>query len=111
MFYLAQISIGNIGTNPPSLLGIIQIVFGFFYVTFLIIKLKRIWNGISSLARMLYIIQLVFFPIFMLSSGLILMVNGWRLDPFLQFQQFILSAIVFYFGLKDVVFKGAQRNR
>ncbi|AFY54073.1 Ycf66 protein N-terminus [Rivularia sp. PCC 7116] len=108
MFYLAQV---NIGTNPASLLGLLQMIFGLFYLIFLIVKLTRIWNRISSSARTFYLIQLLVFPIFIVFSGFILLFQGWRLDPILQFQQLLLSALVFYLSLKDIVFYGAQRNR
>ena len=116
MFYFAQVNIGtNIGTNFASLLGFIQIIFGLLYLILAIIKLVLIWNRISSLRRTSNIILLLITPTFLISSGLILLFQGWRLDPILQLQQFILSFLVFYFASKDIVVdfvtNRVQRNR
>lgn len=108
MFYLAQV---NIGTNPASLLGLIQIIFGLFYLIFAIVQLMRTRYRLSSSATIFYIIQLVLLPPLLLLSGLILLFQGWRLDPILQFQQLILSALVFYLSLKDIVINTLDRNR
>lgn len=100
MFYLAQV---NIGFNPASLLGFLQMIFGLLYFVFAIVKLVIIWNRISSLKRTSNIILLLITPIFLIASGFILLFQGWRLDPILQLQKLILSFLVFYFGSKDIV--------
>ena len=112
MFYVAQVNIGtNIGINIAFFLGILQIIFCLFYLIFGIIQLIRTRNRLSSSAKIFYSIQLVVIPAFLLLSGSILIFQGWRLDPILQFQQFILSALVFYLSLKDIVVNAVQRNR
>ncbi|MGB3640652.1 MAG: Ycf66 family protein [Rivularia sp. (in: cyanobacteria)] len=108
MFYLAQV---NIGTNPPSLVGLIQIIFGLFYVIFVIVQLTKIGNRLNSLTKTFYIIQLVIIPTFLLLSGIILVFRGWRLDPVLQFQQLILSLLVIFLSLKDILINAVNRNR
>ncbi|MEM6401539.1 MAG: Ycf66 family protein [Cyanobacteria bacterium P01_D01_bin.116] len=109
MFYFAQV---NIGINPAaSPLGFIQIIFGLFYLVFAIIKLIQNRSRLSNLATAFYIIQLIFLPLLLLFSGLILVFQGWRLDPILQLQQLILSVLVFYFSLKDIVINTVNRNR
>ena len=40
-------------------------------------------------------------PIFWL-CGLILFYQGWRLDPFLQFGQFLLAGIIFFVGYENI---------
>lgn len=68
MFYLAQV---NIGVNIASLMGFIQIIFGLFYLVFLIFQLMQTANRLSSLVKTFYIIQLIVLPIFLLLSGII----------------------------------------
>ena len=112
MFYLAQVNIGtNLSINIASFLGLLQIIFGLFYLIFVVVKLVRIANRVSSFTTIFYIIQLVIIPIFLLLSGSILLLQGWRLDPILQFQQLILFALVVYLSLKDIVINSVNRNR
>jgi len=66
---------------------------------------------LSNLAVAFYIIQLIFLPLLLSLSGLILVLQGWRLDPILQFQQLILSVLIFYLSLKDIVINTVNRNR
>ncbi|MEB3218310.1 MAG: Ycf66 family protein [Nostocales cyanobacterium 94392] len=108
MFYVAQV---NIGANLASLLGLLQIIFGIFYLIFGIVQLTSVGNRLSNLTRTIYIIQLLIIPIALVLSGFILTFQGWRLDPVLQFQQFILSALVFYLSLKDIIVNAVNRNR
>ncbi|NJP10378.1 MAG: hypothetical protein HC866_13620 [Leptolyngbyaceae cyanobacterium RU_5_1] len=49
----------------------------------------------------LYILQLLFVPLPLLLSGLIMCFQGWRLDPSLQFGYFLLQAPLVYLGIKD----------
>ena len=112
MFYFIQVNIGtNIGINIASLLGFAQVIFALFYFIFAIFKLVRMEIRMSSSAKILYIIQLVSIPIFLLLSGIILVFQGWRLDPILQFQQLIISVLIFYLSLKDIVINTVNRNR
>ncbi|WP_397333882.1 Ycf66 family protein [Nostoc sp. FACHB-145] len=39
----------------------------------------------------------------MLVSGIILMLQGWRLDPVIQFQQFLLLLLIIYLSFKDII--------
>ncbi len=107
MFYLAQV---NIGANPGAVLGLFQTIFGLFYFVFLLFKLIRINNRLSNLALILYIVQLILLPLFLVLSGFILVFQGWRLDPLLQFQQIIISILLFYFSLKDILSNQISRN-
>lgn len=108
MCYLAQI---NIGINPASSMGLFQIAFGLFYLIFTIVNLLRIGNRLSNSAKILYIIQLIILPVLFILSGFILLLQGWRLEPILQFQQIILSVLVFYLSLKDILVNAVNRNR
>ena len=112
ILYFAQMNIGRtIALNISSLLGLIQIIFGFFYLILVIVQLIRIGNRLNSLTKTFYIIQLFPIPAFLIMSGFVLVFQGWRLDPILQFQQLILSALVFYLSLKDIFINAVNRNR
>lgn len=108
MFYFAQV---NIGINIASLLGFIQIIFGLFYLIFAIIKLIQTRSRLSNSTTVFYIIQLILLPPLLLLSGIILVFQGWRFEPILQFQQLVLSALIFYLSLKDIVINTVNRNR
>jgi hypothetical protein len=112
MFYVAQVNIGtNIGINIASFLGILQIIFCLFYLIFGIIQLIRTRNRLSSSAIIFYCIQLVVIPAFLLLSGSILIFQGWRLDPILQLQQFILFLLIVFLIIKEMVINTVRRNR
>ncbi|MEO1374402.1 MAG: Ycf66 family protein [Cyanobacteria bacterium J06635_10] len=108
MFDLAQV---NIGTNPASLVGLLQMVFGLFYLIFVVVQLIRMGNRLSSSVKAFYIIQLFVLPAFLLLSGFILLFQGWRLDPVLQFQQFLLFILVIFLILKDILINIINTNR
>ncbi len=111
MFYVAQVNIGtNISKNIASFLGVLQIIFGLFYLIFAIIQLIR-RNKISSSTTIFYSIQLIIIPTFLLLSGLILIFQGWRLDPILQLQQFILFLLIVFLIIKEMVINTVGKNR
>ena len=107
MFYFAQV---NIGIDISTILGIFQSIFGLVYFVFLLYILLKIGKRLSVLSLILYIIQLILLPLFLVLSGFILFIQGWRLDPILQFQQFIISTLLFYFSLKDLFNHKISRN-
>ncbi|WP_199306177.1 Ycf66 family protein [Coleofasciculus sp. FACHB-T130] len=47
----------------------------------------------------------------LLISGIILFLQGWRLDPVLQFGQFLLFLLILYMILKDIVLERIERRR
>jgi hypothetical protein len=108
MSTLSQI---NLGANPATLLGIIYLLFAPAYLIVTIILLSQRGRRLTSLALTLYIIQMIFVPLFMLLSGLILFFQGWRLDPVLQFGQFLSSLLIIYLSVKDIVINAVYNNR
>ncbi|MEA5549773.1 Ycf66 family protein [Anabaena cylindrica UHCC 0172] len=56
------------------------------------------------------IIQLIFVPLIMLFCGFILLFQGWRLDPILQFVQFLLFILITYLLIKDIVISTIDRK-
>ncbi|WP_421659365.1 Ycf66 family protein [Leptothermofonsia sp. ETS-13] len=93
----------NIGLNPGSLLGIALAVAG---AALYLLRSQR-----PALARD----HDIFFAAVALLSGGILFFQGWRLDPILQFLQFLLAgSAVFYaydgIRLRGVATQQAKRN-
>ncbi|MDZ8238814.1 MAG: Ycf66 family protein [Nostoc sp. ChiQUE01a] len=52
---------------------------------------------------------MIFTPIVLLLCGGILFFQGWRLDPILQIQQFLLSLLIIYLTIKDIVINAVYR--
>jgi len=97
---LAQV---NFGTNPASLLGIFLAVAGpaLYFIRFVRPGLERD--------------QDIFFAAIGLVCGFILIFQGWRLDPILQFGQLLLIGTTVFFAVESVRLRGiateqAKRN-
>jgi hypothetical protein len=84
---LAQV---NFGTNPASLLGIFLAVAGpaLYFIRFVRPGLERD--------------QDIFFAAIGLVCGFILIFQGWRLDPILQFGQLLLIGTTVFFAVESV---------
>jgi Ycf66 protein N-terminus len=108
MFTLAQV---NIGLNIASLLGVIHVLLGAIYLILMIFFLVQRATRLTNYALSLYIIQAIFIPVLMFLSGVIFIFQGWRLDPILQFGQFLSFLIIIYFAIKDIVINAVYRNR
>ena len=108
MLTLAQV---NIGLNVASLLGIIYVLLGATYLILMVFFLVKRATRLTNWALSLYIIQAIFIPVSMFLSGVILIFQGWRLDPILQFGQFLSFLIIIYFCIKDIVINAVYRNR
>lgn len=98
--FLAQV---NFGTNPASLLGIFLAVAGpaLYFIRFIRPGLERD--------------QDIFFAAIGLVCGFILIFQGWRLDPILQFGQLLLIGTTVFFAFESVRLRGiateqAKRN-
>ena len=76
-------------------------------LVFFLVQTTRLTNQALSL----YIIQAIFIPVLMFLCGVILIFQGWRLDPILQFGQFLSFLIIIYFCIKDIVINAVYRNR
>jgi hypothetical protein len=88
---LAQV---NIGTTPVTLLGIILAVAG---VGLYFLRTVR-----PELSRD----QDIFFSAVGLLCGFILIFQGWRYDPIMQFGQFLLTATTVYFAYESIRLRG-----
>ncbi|UZQ55677.1 Ycf66 family protein [Trichothermofontia sichuanensis B231] len=93
----------NLGLNPASLLGIALAGAGLgLYV------LRSIRPELSRDHD-------IFFAAVGLVSGLILLFQGWRLDPILQFGQFLVAGSAVFFAVESIRLRGvateqAKRN-
>ena len=101
----------NYGINLAGLLGIFYILLAVAYFILVIIWLAQTARRLNASALVLYIIQAIFAPILMFICGFILVFQGWRLDPILQFMQILLSILIIYLSIKDIVINAVYRNR
>ena len=92
----------NIGLSLSTILGFLLILgsLGYFAVSMAqIIVAVRSQRDADTALR---IFQLIFAPFILLLSGLILLFQGWRLDPILLFQEFLMSLLIGYLILLDL---------
>ncbi|MEH2350127.1 MAG: Ycf66 family protein [Nostoc sp.] len=108
MLTFAQV---NFGANLASLLGIIYFLWAIIYLILTVAWLSQRGTRLRGWALALYIIQLIFTPIIMLLIGTILFFQGWRLDPILQFGQFLSLLLILYLSIKDIVINAVYRDR
>ncbi|MEH2407450.1 Ycf66 family protein [Nostoc sp.] len=108
MLTFAQV---NFGLNIAGLIGIIYLLWAILYLILTVAWLVQRGSRLRGWALTLYIIQLIFTPIIMLLSGVILFYQGWRLDPILQFEQVLLLILILYLSIKDIVINAVYRDR
>lgn len=68
-------------------------------------------SRLGSKAFVIYLLQALLIPCIMLLCGLIFVFQGWRLDPILRVAQFLLTLLIIYFSVKDIVINEVYRNR
>jgi hypothetical protein len=101
----------NFGLNIASLLGILYVIFGIAYMLFMVSLLFRRVNRLSGGTFIIYLLQALLVPSIMLLTGFIFIFQGWRLDPILQLAQFLLTVLIVYFCIKDILVNEIYRNR
>ncbi|MFN6537758.1 MAG: Ycf66 family protein [Nostoc sp. EkiNYC01] len=106
MVTLAQV---NFGLNLGGLIGIIYLLLAIVYFILTLAWLVQRGTRLRGWALSLYIIQVIFTPIILLLCGVILFFQGWRLDPILQIEQFLLSVLIIYLTIKDIVINAVYR--
>ena len=84
----------NFGWNSASILGIFLAVAGagLYFLRSVRPEVSRDYD--------------IFFSAVGLACGIILLFNGWRLDPILQFSQFLLAASTAFFAFETVRLRG-----
>jgi hypothetical protein len=94
----------NYGLNTASIIGILYILMPFPYfiwsISQLIVIIKTSNNAFKIAKK---IINLLVVPGSLILSGLILVFQGWRLDPILQFQQVLVLIIISTFIYSDLI--------
>lgn len=113
MLFLSQVTFGvrTSGLIEAKLIGIIYLILAIIYLILMIGWLISRKNTLTNAALIIYIFQGVFSPVVMLVFGIILMLQGWRLDPLLQFQEFLLLLLIIYLSFKDIIINITQRIR
>lgn len=92
----------NISLSAAGLLGLFDLIFSLLYlISSVVLPITR-RQAIGELGIILYVIQAIIAPSILLLVGLILFLNGWRLDPILQFAFFLLHILILYLAIKDV---------
>ena len=85
----------NFGINAMSLLGLLDILGSIAYLILAIAQIsKGVYNSTSTVNTALQLLELLGSPLALFLGGIILLFNGWRLDPILQFQQFLFHVVV-----------------
>jgi len=113
MLNLAQV---NIGVKPFGLIEIklIALLYIGVAITYLILMIGWLIsrkNSLTNSALVIYVVQGIAVPIVILISGIILMIQGWRLDSVMQFQQFSLLLLIIYLSFRDIIFNLILRIR
>ena len=91
-----------VGLNLSSVVGLIHVLGALGY---LIVSIKQLIVTARSNCSddiTLRIIKLVFGPLILLISGVILMINGWRLDPTFQLKEVLISMLIGYLLFSDL---------
>lgn len=89
--------------NFSSLLGLIQVLGSAGYFVISIAQLAKPAQSRTKIELIFRIFQLIFIPLMLLLSGIIILFQGWRLDPVLLFQDFLMMIIVSYFVCLDII--------
>ena len=100
----------NIGFDLTILLGLTYLLLAIVYFILILVALVQRRARLTGWVLLTYIIQAIFIPVLLLICGLILIFQGWRLDPVLQLEQFLLAVIIFYLIIKDVLINSRGRN-
>jgi Ycf66 protein N-terminus len=103
----------NIGFSLTTLLGLLDLLGVICYFLLAIYQISRGVYSYSSNSifntglQVIEVLELISSPIALFLSGIILVFNGWRLDPILQFQQLLLHVII---GLSFTKMLGQSAN-
>ena len=89
----------NLGGGPAFILGLFLAIAGagLFFLRSIRPELARDYD--------------IFFAAVGLLCGIILIFNGWRLDPILQFSQFLLTGTAIFFAFESIRMRGAATEQ
>ncbi|NET00765.1 MAG: hypothetical protein F6K62_08120 [Sphaerospermopsis sp. SIO1G2] len=89
--------------NFGFLIGCIYVVFSILFPILGIISLFASRDETDDLMFLLRLLELIIVPLIMLICGFVLVFQGWRLDPIIQFQQLLLFVIIVYLLFKETL--------
>ena len=93
----------NYGLNIASLIGLLNCLFALFYfglsIAQLIVSIRQSGSTINIAMR---ITQILIAPICLLLSGFILIFQGWRYDPIMQFNLLLTEFLLVYYIVRDI---------
>lgn len=96
----------NVAINFSSILGIVDIALAVAYLVTAITNSGMRSQIIGGTGIILYIIQGIMAVVVLPLSGFILFFQGWRLDPILGIQQFLLHVLLIFLAFKDACIYG-----
>jgi hypothetical protein len=98
----------NLGFNLTTLLGLLDLLGVIGYFVLAISQISRgAYSSNSTFNTAIQLLELLVSPIALFFSGIILIFNGWRLDPILLLQQLLLHVII---GLSFIKMLGQLAN-
>lgn len=92
----------DVGFNTASLIGLFDLLLAVGYAILSIVLPLSKSNFLGDLGLIIYIGQGVIATVILLLCGIILLFEGWRLDPMLQFAVFLQTILILCLGLKDI---------
>lgn len=99
----------NFGFNFASLIGVVSFVLGLLYfpisIAQLIVSIRQS-GSIMNIASRIALILVA--PSCLMLYGVILIFQGWRYDPIMQFGTFLNELLLIYYVIKDI--KSVNRN-
>lgn len=89
----------NFGINNAIILGLLDFVGAIVYFILTIARIidvvKQTASPLNAVFKTIFkVCELLLYSIVLFSSGVILISNGWRLDPLLVFQQYLIHLIL-----------------
>lgn len=97
-----EISMVNIGLNLSSIIGLIHVLGALGYLIVSINQVIVATRSNRSDGMTLRIVKLVFGPLILLISGVILFFDGWRLDPTFLLKEVLMSMLIGYLLFSDL---------
>lgn len=92
-----------IGLSFASLIGWLQVLGAIGYFAISVGQIIATSQAQRQSEQGFRIMQTIVVPPLLLLSGVVLIFNGWRLDPLLQFQALLITGLIGYLIFMDVV--------
>jgi hypothetical protein len=86
----------NVGFNYASLSGIAQIIVALVYFVASLGRFIVVVRSGTAEDITFWLFPLIFAPLILFISDSILVLQGWRQDPLLQFKEFLITVLIAY---------------